>query len=123
MKEGGGELLDEGCLEVEDVEENNVNGGRGSRRGLRRIGKEARRGIYIVYWNSYEEACSWGIGWGSTPSTFLADLTAHPWGPICMLVPPNWGWCHCCNTTRGETHSSPEYQGGVRSRNCERLGA
>ena len=43
MKEDGGELLDEGGLEAEDVEEGDgVNGGRGPRRGLGRIGKEAR---------------------------------------------------------------------------------
>ena len=44
MKEDGGELLDEGCLESEDVEENSVNGGRGPRRGLRGIREDARRG-------------------------------------------------------------------------------
>ena len=37
MKEDGGKLLDEGGLEAEDVEENDVNGRRGPRRGLRRI--------------------------------------------------------------------------------------
>ena len=43
MKEDGGELLEEGGLEAEDVEENDLNGGRGPQRGLRRIGKKARR--------------------------------------------------------------------------------
>ena len=38
MKEDGGKLLDEGGLEAEDVEENDVNS------------------IYIVYWNSYAVA-------------------------------------------------------------------
>ena len=44
MKEDGGKLLDEGGLEAEDVEENDVNSRRGPRRGLRRIGEDARRG-------------------------------------------------------------------------------
>ena len=44
MKEDGGELLDEGGLEAENVEENDVNSRRGPRRGLRRIGEDARRG-------------------------------------------------------------------------------
>ena len=43
MKEDGGKLLDEGGLEAEDVEENDVNSRRGPRRGLRRIGEDARR--------------------------------------------------------------------------------
>ena len=44
MKEDGGELLDEGGLEAEDVEEKDVSSRRGPRRGLRRIGEDARRG-------------------------------------------------------------------------------
>ena len=44
MKVDGGKLLDEGGLEAEDVEENDVNGRRGPRRGLRRIRGDARRG-------------------------------------------------------------------------------
>ena len=44
MKEDGGELLDEGGLEAEDVEENDVNSGRRPQRGLRRIAEDARRG-------------------------------------------------------------------------------
>ena len=44
-------------------------------------------------------------------------------GPVCMLVPPNWGWCHGGNTTHGATHSHPEYPGGVWSRTSARLGA
>ena len=44
MKEDEGELLDEGGLEAEDVEENDVNSRRRPRRGLRRIGEDARRG-------------------------------------------------------------------------------
>ena len=37
-------MLEEGGLEAEDVEENDVNGRRGPRRGLRRIREDARRG-------------------------------------------------------------------------------
>ena len=44
MKEDGGKLLDEGGLEAEDVEENDVNSRRGPRRGLRGIREDARRG-------------------------------------------------------------------------------
>ena len=44
MKEDGGKLLEEGGLEAKDVEENDVNSRRGPRRGLRRIGEDARRG-------------------------------------------------------------------------------
>ena len=40
MKEDGGELLDEGGLEAEDVEENDVNSGRRPQRGLRRIAED-----------------------------------------------------------------------------------
>ena len=64
---------------------------------------------------------------------FLADLAALPWGPkcpVCMLVPPNWGWCYGGNNTTslqayhtGTTHSRPEYPGGVWSRTSARLGA
>ncbi len=60
MKEDGGKLLEEGGLEAEDVEENDVNSRRGPRRGLRRIGEDARRGkgrrrrkVYIVIYISF----------------------------------------------------------------------
>ena len=44
MKEDGGKLLEEGGLEAENVEENDVNSRRGPPLGVRRIGEDARRG-------------------------------------------------------------------------------
>ena len=44
MKKDGGKLLDDGGLEAENVEENDVNSRRGPRRGLRGIREDARRG-------------------------------------------------------------------------------
>jgi hypothetical protein len=48
-----------------------------------------------------------GIGWGSTPSFFLAGLAAHPWGLLRSMSPSvrtlGWGWGFYGSPTFGTT--------------------